>query len=276
MSIFGFSDYRAYLRAILAERAGKNRAYSLRAMAKALGLAPSSLSEMLKGKKNLAASTALDVAERLGLTGSEAEYFVLMTQLGTARKQEVRQKVMYRLQALNSQQPVHDLSVDVFTAISEWYHLPILEMTYLSGAKLTANLASSRLGISIHQAQAAIDRLLRLELLARDERTGELMKAPDRWITSSEAGHRGLRAFHREMLAKAASALETQDNREKFVGSETFALDPAQLPAAREILEEAFQKIVALAGSGKARSDVYHLGIQLFNLTPEKKRTQRQ
>lgn len=47
------ADYRAFLNQKLKRRIEKNPAYSLRAMAKHLGLAPSMLSDVLSGKRNL-------------------------------------------------------------------------------------------------------------------------------------------------------------------------------------------------------------------------------
>jgi hypothetical protein len=60
---------------------------------------------------------------------------------------------------------VHDLSLEVFRTLSDWYHLPILELTNVSSFELTPVSAAKALGISTAEAEAAIERLLRLELL---------------------------------------------------------------------------------------------------------------
>ena len=70
-------------------------------------------------------------------------------------------------------------------------------------------------------------------------------------------------------MLKAIHSLTTQSPAEKFIGSETFAFDVADLSKASEIIEECFSKITALAGTKKNKKNVYHMGVQLFNLTKD-------
>lgn len=267
--IFEHESYRTYLKGVLVERIARNRAYSLRAMARQLSLAPSSLSEVLKGKINLSPETAWTTATRLGLDEKGREYFCLMVQLESAKSVELRAEIEGKLRQLNPQVSRYDVEVDIFKMISDWYHVPILMMTDLAEGfepGSYAAWAARKLGISQPEAEAAIDRLVRLELLKRDD-AGHLRRTKENLVARSGVPNEGLRRFHRQMLHKATESLETQTPQEKFVGSQTFAIDVTELRKFERRLDQVLTEMSQLARKGKKKTHVYHLGIQLFNLT---------
>lgn len=267
-SVFEHSSYRTYLRSVLAERITRNPSYSLRAMAKALGLQASHLSSIHSGQKRLSAETAMKVAVNLGLGKTETEYFTLLVQYENAREPELKHEYQQRLSALNSNGPVRDLSIDAFKMIADWYHIPILEMTNLTSVNVTPALASKKLGISTTEAQVALERLERLELIERDEK-GRYAKVHGNAVFKAELPNLALRHFHKQMLEKATISLETQSPKEKYIGSQTFPIDLAQLESAKPIIEKFRRELVDHFIKGKRKTHVYHLGVQLFNLTKE-------
>ena len=133
---------------------------------------------------------------------------------------------------------------------------------------LTNESAAAALGISKTEAQYAIDRLIRLELLVINKKN-KLHKASNILLSNSDIPNSALRKYHEQTLLKAIHSLTTQSPAEKFIGSETFAFDVADLSKASEIIEECFSKITALAGTKKNKKNVYHMGVQLFNLTKD-------
>lgn len=264
--VFEHSQYRSFLKACLADRISSNRAYSLRAFARQLELAPSMLSEVLRGKKNLSTSAALKVARKLGLEAREVEYFMQLVQLESTDDPDLKAALAGRIYDVAGQRKVHDFSVDLFKTISDWYHLPILELSRLDGFRLDADRAAGALGISRLEAEVAIERLERLELLKRD-RKGRLVKERDLWMISAKVPNESLRRYHRQMLEKAIQSLESQTPSEKFVGSETFGIDPGQLGEAGEIIERFLGEMTQLSKRARKRTAVYHLGTQFFRLS---------
>ena len=86
--ILEYSSYRTFLRETLIERVRKNPSYSLRAFAKGIGISPAMLSLVQSGKRNFLPDNAAKIARRLGLTGTEAEYFCALVQLEAAKTAE--------------------------------------------------------------------------------------------------------------------------------------------------------------------------------------------
>lgn len=267
--IFEHDDYRDYLRSVLAERISRNPAYSLRAMARQLEWAPATLSQVLSGTRGMSLPRALQVAAKLELSPSETEYLSTLVQSASAKTPTAKDFHLSRLRALNPEQDFRELSVDAFKMIADWYHIPILEMTRLEGAALSEKTAAERLGITRVEARAALERLERLELI---ERHGKgYRRAPGRFQAASPAPNEALQNFHRQMLSKAAQSLASQTPKEKVVGSETFAMDPAALEEARRATDRYFDEIVRIAHESRQKTEVFHLGVQLFRVTAKQR-----
>jgi uncharacterized protein (TIGR02147 family) len=268
--VFEHSSYRSFLKAVLAERLGKNPAYSLRSMARQLSLAPASLSNVLRGKKNLAPGTALRVARQLALSAPEEEYFCLLVQLEGAKNPDLRSALLEKLRAINPARPPKDLGTDYFVVISDWYHFPILQLAGLPGFSFTPAEIARRLGITVLEARAAVERLARLELLQQDE-AGSYHRSSDYVVVRSERTDFAIRKFNQQMLQKALEALREQDSRERWGGSETFLFARESMPRAKKMIDQFLGRMARLSGESARNTDVYHVQVQLFNLTQEKK-----
>jgi uncharacterized protein (TIGR02147 family) len=171
-----------------------------------------------------------------------------------------------KINKMRPKNKIADLSLDIFRVISDPAHVTILEMSSISNLNLDSALAAKAVAISEIEAQVIIERLDRLGLIEKNEK-GFYQKSSDDLLVKSEKPNIALRSFHKKTMEKAISSLETQTNKEKFVGSETFAFNAEDLKDAEEILEECFSKILALSQNTKKKNAIYHLGIQLFNLT---------
>jgi uncharacterized protein (TIGR02147 family) len=270
--IYEHTSYRNFLKSVVAERITVNPAYSLRAFARRLGITQPFLTEIIKGRKNFSAEGALKVAKALELDPAQAEYFCLLVQLESAKDPHLKESTSEKLKQLNPRREVHDLSVEFFRLIADWYHLVIRNLADTSDFDWNPLSIAKRLGITRIEAEAAIERLLRLELIERDpKRPTRYRKTKDYILAQSAIPNQALRSFHRQMLGKAVESLETQTPQEKIVGSETFAFSPRQLKEANRIIENCFQQMIGLSKSNRSKTEVYHLGIQLFNVTREGK-----
>ncbi len=264
--ILNHNSYRSVLKARLAEMIGKNPRYSLRAFARSLGIDASYLSSLISGKKNLSPELAAQIGIKLGLSGEELEYFTLLADYERTQSPEVKQAIASRLRKLSPQSSPRELSVELFQAISEWYHLPIIALCDTAEFDFNSESVSHYLGISKFQAEAAIERLERLEMIEKDLESGRYTKTIEWPVFSSPITHGALNRFYQGMLERAGEALRQQPSDELYNGSERFAFDSEQMPEARALTNEYLDKMVALASHGKRKTEAYHLSVQLFNL----------
>ena len=266
--IYGYSDYRTYLKHVLVVRIQKNPAYSLRAFAGSIGVSASMLSEVLKHKKSLSTDKAALIASRLDLSQAEEDFFLSLVQLDVAQDIRQKEKIATRLRELAPNQSFRDLSIDHFHSVADWICAGGFALLAGRPKGLTAAEIAKRLGVTVFEASDAMDRWVRLDLLERTEDGKYVRSMAEHLQLSSPTPNGALRKFHKSMLEKAIASLESQSPDEKFVGSETFAFDPARLPEVSAIIEDAIGKILKITKKTTApKKEVYHLGFQFFRIT---------
>lgn len=274
--IFEQTHYRDYLKGVLAERSRQNPRYSLRALARALGMQPSLLSAVMSGGRKLTEETAMKIAEALHLEGAEREYLRLLVQLDRAKTPGLKEAIQAQIRKArpDGKDQVHDLGVDLFRTIADWFHFALLRLTEVEGFEWSSPAAARALGVSEFDVEQALRRMGRLELIRLDEQ-GRPRKQTQDLLVSSAVPNEALKKYHAQMLEKAAAALREQSPQERFTGTEDIVLDADQMKEAASIFEECFERVAALSKRRKGLSaDVYHLGIHCFKLsnTHESKR----
>lgn len=256
----------AYLRELLRTRSAANKSYSLRTFALEIGLSPSYLSQVLNGKRKLLADTALKISSQLGVGPEEAEYFRLLAHHDALAPSLAKTEAWDRIRAHKDRQAGVQDDADKLHLIKDWYHLALLEMTFLADFALDAKAAALRLGISEQSATAAIERLERLGLLAQD--LDGTYRKKDRNLTFRMADrHEAFAHFHDQMLGLSQAALRRNEMATQFFTSQTFSIDKAKLPAAKVLVREFLEKMAAFFDGEMPKTDTYHLSVQLFNLT---------
>jgi uncharacterized protein (TIGR02147 family) len=269
MSVLQFDNYRHYLRAVLADRTSKNPAYSLRAFAKNLGLAPSYLSAVMNGKKSLSPDTAYAVTEKLNLGEQEAAYFRVLAQIEGTKNPALRESLLQRAQTLSPTVVVSDLSVDQFKMMADWHHSAIVAATDLSDIEVNPDRIAKILGLSLAEVQVAVERLIRLKVLER-ESEGRLKQVASHSRLVSQKPNRAVRSYHRQNLEKAIENLSQHAPDERFFGSETFCIDDSHLEEFRKLCNQFLDSALVLANKAKTKNQVYHLGVQFFRFSQGK------
>jgi len=143
--------YREILESILQARLRKNARYSIRSFARSLDLDSSALAQIIKGQRIPSHAVANKIIQRLALDETEARLFLASlakTQASRSlkRKNQFLRKYVVKpeVESLVSYQA---LNHEEFSAICEWYHYAILELTLTRGFKSSPQWIASQLGI---------------------------------------------------------------------------------------------------------------------------------
>jgi uncharacterized protein (TIGR02147 family) len=259
-------SYREFLKDVLAEKVRKNPAYSLRAMASQLGLAPSTLSEVMNAKRNISVERANTLATKLGLSKAQKEFFCLLVDYEKSKSLDRKTELLERIQAKQPRAKFYDLQVDHFRSIADWYHSAIVELTEVKSFSMTPEAIGKELGIPTVEAEAALQRLKRLKLLIEDP-PGRWRKASGHWLVESKLPNLALRRFHTQMLNKAVESLEDQSPQEKLIRTETLAINPKDLKKVEALMDEFFERVVAVCAPANSKTEVYHLSSQFFRIS---------
>ncbi len=226
-----------------------NPRFSLRAMAKRVGMHSGALSGVLNGKRKISRKKAEALATKFGLDPVERMQFLSHFPETTARPVK---------------QSYQELGDAEFEVIRGWAHFAILSLMKTSGFTSSAPWISDRLGISIRETQDCIDRLLKTGLISRDK-DGELRRASASFRTGDDRLNRAIQEAHEETASLAIHSLKRDPVDQRDLSSVTMAIDPLKLPKAKEAIRKFQNEISSLLEDGKQTS-VYRLSVQLFPL----------
>lgn len=258
-------SYRDILKAEFEAKLAKNAQYSLRAFARDLNMTPQMLSAVFNRKKDLSFDSAVEVAGRLGLDPNRTQDFldaIILASCNTASaKKVIHQRIEDRNQAPGGFKP---LTLEMFKAISDWYHLAILELVTTKDFKSDPRWIATRLGISVFEVKEAIARLITLELL--EEQSGVLRRTEFNVSALSDIPAAALREHAKQIFNKGLVALDEQSQSERDVTSMTMAIDPTLLPEAKKMILQFRRKLCKFLESG-SKTEVYVFSPALFRLT---------
>lgn len=247
------TSFRLWLQRELTERCKRNARYSLRAFAKYLDINPSSLSQILSGTRPISKRMVFLICSKLSTRPLELKLFGLRTTHGALENE------------------IHQIDLDIFSSISDWYHYAILEMTFVSHFKAEPKWIAKKLSITAEEAKSALERLKRLGLLI--EQNGTLVKAmknhTNRSSVNTSAAHRELQ---KQVVEKARIAIDECPPEVKDITSMTMAIDPSNLDRARSLIQKFRRDLSALLEDGE-QTQVYNLGIQLYPISKTNEET---
>jgi len=253
------------LHAELERRTRHNSNYSMRAFARDLGLTSSRLSEILSKKQGLSRKVAERIAETIGLPPGERTFFCDLVEAQHARSKAKRDMARKRCRRHSRDNARRLIGLDVFETISQWYHMAILELVTIDGFVADIDWIADALEIDRQMAAAAVDRLVRLNML--EWNNGFLVCLAPITSTPMDIPSAAIKSFHAQMLEKAKHALFARPILERDAASVIFSIKKTQLPELKELNLQFRRKIAQLADATPDRTSVYCLTSHLFELT---------
>ncbi len=255
-------EFRLYLQEVLLNRCRNNPRYSLRAFAKSLNVSPSALSAMLNMKRPITENAKKRIGLSLGLSLKEISEF------NSAKQLRRRTQSAGAILSPDFQQ----VAIDTFAIISDWQHYAILELLKVQGFQSKPAWIASRLGITTSEANIAIERLIRVELLERDKK-GKLKDRTSGFTSDLRDGltSEAHKRFQQQALKKAIEAVSSVPVDLRDNTSITMAIDTKDMPIAQEQIKMFRRELCHTLESTKAPDEVYQLTISFIPLSSSKK-----
>lgn len=238
----------------------KNPAFSLRSFAKKLQVSPSSLSEILNGKRNVSKKLAVRILTRLGSDPKDQNKIIQLFDYGKNGIKVSSPKNKYL-----------ELSADQFQILSQWHHFAILSLAETRGFSADPIWIAERLGIKISDADGALERLQRLGFIEWNRAKKNLKVCQGEMATSDDISNTAVRQSHFEDLKLAAQKLDEVDVNERDFTSITIAMDKTKLPEAKNMIRDFQDQLAAFLETGK-QTEVYKICFHLFPLSQNLKK----
>jgi len=278
MSYLFTNDHREYIKRELTARVRRRPLYSQRAFARDLGVAPSTLTDFLKGRIGFSSGRISQISKQLGLSVEQREHWTDLVDGKFSRDADRRKASLLRVKA-RLEAEKSSITLEEFKTMSEWHHYAFIELIEQNNLKYSdLKVAANALQIPLKVMKESVQRLIQVQLLRETE--GGLYQVVDvRRNVGNQLPSEGIRSFHQQILEKAMTALETQGMDRRFNSSTLVGLPKSKIPVIIEELQSmAFKILEPHMQNANAEPDeeLYCLGIQFFDLLkhPEGKRNE--
>lgn len=229
----------------------------MRAYARDLGMNPSSLSQVLRGKRGIPLNKVGFVVDKLELDSKERTIFI---------ESLYRSKTNIDNIKIDSLDERFIIDSSYSKVLAEWEHYAVLTLFNLTDFTVNSTTISERLGISFNRAEVVLSNLLNSKLVEEDE-TGTLRKTHPDLKTTEDIKSQALRKSHLENLEIAKTKLDEIEVELRDFSATTVAVDLKQIPEAKTIIREFRQKMAALMRNGQNKTEVYQLAMQFYPLS---------
>lgn len=239
----------------LVRRQTINPNYSLRAYAKYLGISVSILSRLLNAKMPM----TLKLLERISipLAISPEEFELYECEISDRKSGQSREYIIESNQRL--------LSMDEFNVIQDWYNFAILEMVRLDNFEPCKKWIAKKISITESDAELALDRLIRLGLLIKNE-DGSLVKSSDVVsLLPTTLSTIAMRERQKQILNRSINTLDSVEFSKRDQSAITLCIDSELLPEIKMKIKKMRRTLANyITKNNKKRDQVYELSVSFF------------
>jgi uncharacterized protein (TIGR02147 family) len=236
-----------------------NPMYSLRSMAMKVKVSPSTLSQIINKKRTISKELAIKIVNSLSFSEPEKIKFLEPFNLN----EQMQQEVTY-----------DNFDHHLFHPEDNWAVFAILNLIEIEDFLLSPTTITKAIGITNEKATELLEKLIRQKLITWDA-NGKAIRTSERMQTADGSSDRSLKIMHEKNLELAKKSLDKDDVDQRDFTSMTFAINPDQLPKAKELIRKFEDDLATFLLYGKQKQ-VYKLNIQLFPLSEDTNEEPRQ
>lgn len=268
-SVYEYVDYRKFLEDHYKARKRQDAKYSFRFFARRAGLSSSNfLKLVMDGKRNLGATTIEKFVAALKLDPDEASFFADLVAFDQAETVAERNRAFERVAANRRFRRARRLEGPLFRYLSRWYYPAVRELAGRRDFKEDPAWIAQQLRprITVRQARSAMRTLQELGLLVANE-SGRLVRGDTSLTTGHEVRSVVIPAYHRQMIERAADALETVTPEERDVSALTVCIKASSVAELKHRIHRFREEMLDRCDREEEPEQVYQLCVQLFPLS---------
>jgi uncharacterized protein (TIGR02147 family) len=261
-------DYRAAIRARIQSMPARGHGQLVK-IARHLGVHPTLITQIFKGDKCLSPEHALLIAEYLGLSELETEYFLALVELDRAGHHKLKSRILARLEKIRGQHQLpqarmtkHQVLAEEDRALfySSWYYSAIRLLAGLNEEQTIDRIAST-LSLERKLVQTVMQFLLRTGLLVQEKDRYRL--GPQRTYLPADSAL--VSRHHTNWRLKAIENFDHLNSQElAFTGP--ISVSRKDFGEAKKILLRALEEISSLVDRSKEEV-VGCMNLDLFLVT---------
>ncbi len=228
----------------------RNASFSLRAYAQKLGLAPSAVSEIMKGKRKVSSKMAEKIADKLNISpGARAELLAL-----------------FYHRPLDPTQTQHLANLnEKFHFLSKWYHQAILALVRTAEFEASAEWLARRLGLKLAEAKEGFERLQALGLIRQDDQGHWIEVLQD--LGEVENAHSAQQRHLQHAIEEATECFNRSKVENSHFATSLVAFHPNQLDRAKTRIQEFLQSLAKELQAEETPTEIFRLNVQVYQVS---------
>ena len=266
-NLFEYTDYRVFLRDYYTGRKQRQPQWGLESWARQLNIrSKSMLGMILNGQRHPGPRLVDSLQSYFRFSKEEGRYFSdLVGVTKNNRNESIQFLLKERLAKSRSSGEFENISLDVFSSMSNWFYPAIRELSALKGFRFDADWISHQLfgRVSPRDVKFALAVLERLGLLAPAGAPESLHHLS---IADKDTANEAVKRFHETSLDLAKAQIRTAAPEEREYFSSTFAVKESDLPEAKRQIREMANRFADLIESKKG-DRIYQLQVSFFPVT---------
>lgn len=265
--LFGYHDYRQFLKDWVEYRHEADSKISLRYLASQAGLSCAYLPSVLNGKRRLTKKAMALLQPHLGLPAREWEVFQLMVEAVDGASHTERGEALAQLQRLKGYQKANPKEAEAFRYLTKWFYVAIRELASTKDFNPDPDAIRRRLrgGLTRAQVEQAMEFLKEGGFLRH---SGEVLEPAEKDLRCvGQVFRAALREFHHQMLAVVLDSLDHTPVDSHLILGHTMSIAEKDFSKVKEILEGALKRVEAFSRKEEGTDSVYHVGLMAAPLT---------
>lgn len=281
ISVYGYTDHRAFLADCFAQERERNPAFSYAFFAAKAGYRSKTyMHKVINGERPLSQTGIHRVARALKMSVREADYFDALVNFNQSKSDMDREFYFSRLKQTGKKRSGMQLSATQSAYFENWYNVVIRELVTLvdfdEDYGALANLVVP--AITPRAARDAVEKLLALGLVKKSGDAKYYEQTEPNVVARNSLVTFAIRQFQKQMAQTAIERFETAEPLTSDFSTLTLGLNDDGLAKVKTELAEFRQRLSAIANDSNPSTRVYHLNLHLFpvsQLTP-KRQTQHE
>ncbi len=266
-TIYTYYDYHKFLNDFYVEKKSKDSYYTLRYIGERIGIDHALVVKIFQGKRHLSGQSIQVVADFLGLSKRQAEYFELLVMYGKAKTDREIKGYFEKLLSF-SDIAEHKIEADSYEFYQKWYYSAIREIIHLApfndDYKWLARMVEP--SVTVAEAKKSVRLLERLGFIKRNDRG--FFELTSKFITTGEHWKSiAIRSFQKEISRLSENALDTIPKEERDISTVTLTLDEEGFDKAREHIRLLQKELIEISSSCRRVNRAYQVNLQLFPLS---------
>lgn len=196
-------DYREKLGEIYLQRRSRNKAYSLAAFARDLGIGAPMLSLVLRKKRSLSVKMAEKIIRRMGFSDQESSLFIQSVKNASQKTEgflhDIQENKVKQIGPLRIALEQIDFSVS-------WRHAALRELVLLPSFEDTSSYLSEKLNLPADEAAQIMQECLRAGFIKKVS-PGKY-QASEHMIWGDQGPNKNLRSLHKDLIGKALTKID--------------------------------------------------------------------